>query len=136
MGNASTKKSIKIEQEKGRMGTDEIDRIVKEAEKFKAEDDAKKQRVDAKNSLENVIFQAKNQFAEKMPSLSKYCDKQLLWLEQNPEASVEEYQAKMKEVQDWISAEVQKNGGAPQGKPQSQPEPSKPNNMPDIDEID
>lgn len=134
--NASTKKSIKIEQEKGRLSTDEIDRIVKEAEKFKAEDDAKKQKVDSKNSLENVIFQAKNQFAEKIPTLSKYCDKQLLWLEQNPEASVEEYQAKMKEVQDWISAEVQKNGGAPQGKPQSQPEPSKPNNMPDIDEID
>jgi heat shock protein 1/8 len=134
--NASTKKSIKIEQEKGRLSTDEIDRIVKEAEKFKAEDDAKKQKVDAKNSLENVIFQAKNQFAEKIPSLSKYCDKQLLWLEQNPEASVEEYQTKMKEVQDWISAEVQKNGGAPQGKPQSSAEPSKPNDMPDIDEID
>lgn len=40
--NTSTKKSIKIEQEKGRLSTDEIDRIVKEAEKFKAEDDAKK----------------------------------------------------------------------------------------------
>jgi len=59
-----------------------------------------------------------------------------LWLEQNPEASVEEYQTKMKEVQDWISAEVQKNGGAPQGKPQNSAEPSKPNDMPDIDEID
>merc|ERR1719230_780616 len=133
--NASTKKSIKIEQEKGRLSTDEIDRIVKEAEKFKAEDEAKKQKVDAKNSLENVIFQAKNQFAEKIPSLSKYCDKQLLWLEQNPEASVEEYQAKMKEVQDWISTEVQKNGGSPQAKAQP-PQSSKPSNMPDIDEID
>merc|ERR1711990_1423251 len=73
---------------------------------------------------------------KKIPSLSKYCDKQLLWLEQNPEASVEEYQTKMKEVQDWISAEVQKNGGMPQGKPQNPPEPTKPSNMPDIDEID
>jgi hypothetical protein len=60
----------------------------------------------------------------------------LLWLEQNPEASVEEYQAKMKEVQDWISSEVQKNGGSPQSKTQAPPESSKPNNMPDIDEID
>jgi len=41
----------------------------------------------------------------------------------------------MKEVQDWISAEVQKNGGA-QDKNQNNPEPSKPSNMPDIDEID
>merc|ERR1712113_870516 len=134
--NASTKKSIKIEQEKGRLSTDEIDRIVKEAEKFKAEDDAKKQKVDAKNSLENAIFQSKNQFAEKIPTISKYCDKQLLWIEQNPEASVEEYQAKMKEVQDWISSEVQKNGGPTQSKTQTAPESAKPNNMPDIDEID
>merc|ERR1719352_2192000 len=63
--NASTKKSIKIEQQKGRLSSDEIDRIVKEAEKFKAEDDAKKSKVDAKNSLENVLHQAKAQFAEK-----------------------------------------------------------------------
>jgi len=84
----------------------------------------------------------KNQFAQKIPSLSKYCDKQLLWLEQNPEASVDEYQTKMKEVQDWIAAEVQKNGGMPNngmpnnGMPQNSPGASKPNNMPDIDEID
>merc|ERR1712070_973911 len=97
--------------------------VTAEDEKFKAEDEAKKQKVDSKNSLENVIFQAKNQFAEKIPTLSKYCDKQLLWLEQNPEASVEEYQAKMKEVQDWISAEVQKNGGS-QSKAQAPPDPS------------
>jgi hypothetical protein len=42
----------------------------------------------------------------------------------------------MKEVQDWISAEVQKNGGIPQNESQNSPESSKPNNMPDIDEID
>merc|ERR1719375_1400242 len=36
--NNSVKKSIKIEQQKGRLSSEEIDRIVKEAEKFKAED--------------------------------------------------------------------------------------------------
>ena len=46
--NASTKKSIRIEQQKGRLSKDEIDRIVKEAEKFKVEDEAKRARVDAK----------------------------------------------------------------------------------------
>merc|ERR1711959_852473 len=68
--NASTKKSIRIEQQKGRLSSDEIERIVKEAEKFKSEDEAKKQKVDAKNSLENILYQTKNQFAEKVPSLS------------------------------------------------------------------
>ena len=82
-----------------------------------------------------LSFKQKNQFAEKIPTLSKYCDKQLLWLEQNPEASVEEYQAKTKEVQDWISSEVQKSGGS-QSKAYPTPDPSKTGNMPDIDEID
>merc|ERR1712037_957681 len=81
--NASTKKSIKIEQEKGRLSTDEIDRIVKEAEKFKAEDDAKKQKVDAKNSLESVLYQAKTQLGEKIPEAAAYLDEQIQWLEAN-----------------------------------------------------
>merc|ERR1712062_797024 len=37
--NTSAQKSIRIEQQKGRLSAEEIDRIVKEAEKFKAEDD-------------------------------------------------------------------------------------------------
>merc|ERR1712178_456946 len=36
--NASNKKSIRIEQQKGRLSAEEIDRIVKEAEKFNNED--------------------------------------------------------------------------------------------------
>merc|ERR1712072_1581125 len=50
--NPSSRKSIRIEQQKGRLSKDEIDRIVKDAEKFKAEDEKKKERVDSKNSLE------------------------------------------------------------------------------------
>jgi len=137
--NASIKKSIKIEQQKGRLNSDEIERIVKEAEKFKAEDDAKKSKVDAKNSLENVIYQSKNQFGDKIPSIKEYCDKQLLWIEDHLNASVEEYKSKTKEIQDYIAIEVQKNGGMPKGTP-SNPSPSsktqKSNDMPDIDEID
>merc|ERR1712048_267011 len=42
--NNSVKKSIRIEQQKGRLSTEEIDRIVKDAEKFKAEDEKKKRK--------------------------------------------------------------------------------------------
>merc|ERR1719204_1112890 len=62
--NASNSKSIRIEQQKGRLSSDEIDRIVKEAEKFKAEDAAKRERVDAKNALESVLYQSINQIGE------------------------------------------------------------------------
>merc|ERR1719151_278752 len=71
--NASNSKSIRIEQQKGRLSSDEIDRIVKEAEKFKAEDQAKRERVDAKNQLESVLYQTMNQIGEKVPSVKTYC---------------------------------------------------------------
>merc|ERR1711937_756603 len=139
--NNAVKKSIKIEQQKGRLSSDEIDRIVKEAEKFKDEDESKKAKVDAKNGLENVIYQSKNQFGKKIKSVEEFCNKMVLWLEDNPDASVEEYQSKTKEVQAFIAAEIQKNGGAPGSAPNMpgappQPNPQPKNNMPDIDEID
>jgi len=133
--NASNTKSIRIEQQKGRLSSDEIDRIVKEAEKFKAEDQAKRERVDAKNQLESVLYQTINQIGEKIPSVKTYCEEVLNWLEENGEASTEELQAKMKEVQDTIQAEVAKNGGAPGGAPGAAPGGDA--DMPaDIDEID
>jgi len=133
--NASNTKSIRIEQQKGRLSSDEIDRIVKEAEKFKAEDQAKRERVDAKNQLESVLYQTINQIGEKIPSVKTYCEEVLNWLEDNQEASTEELQAKMKEVQDTIQAEVAKNGGAPGGAPGAAPGGDA--DMPaDIDEID
>jgi len=130
--NASNKKQIRIDSQKGRLSADEIERIVKEAEKFKAEDEAKRAKVDAKNQLENVLYQTKNQLGEKVPAVNDAVDKHLLWLEDNPDASAEEYQNKMKEVQD----EIQKLVGASQGAPQQESAPQQPTNMPDIDEID
>merc|ERR1712139_103942 len=63
--NNSVKKSIKIEQQKGRLSSDEIDRIVKEAEKFKAEDEAKKQKVDAKKFSRKCYFPSKKPICRK-----------------------------------------------------------------------
>merc|ERR1719376_1281909 len=130
--NASNSKSIRIEQQKGRLSSEEIDRIVKEAEKFKAEDQAKRERVDAKNQLESVLYQTINQIGEKVPSVKTYCEEVLNWLEENPDSTTEEFQAKMKEVQDTIQAEVAKSGGAAGPAP-----PTGDADMPaDIDEID
>merc|ERR1719336_1761804 len=87
--NASNTKSIRIEQQKGRLSSDEIDRIVKEAEKFKAEDEAKRERVDAKNQLESVLYQTINQIGEKIPSVKTYCEEVLNWLEDNQDSTTE-----------------------------------------------
>merc|ERR1712157_297313 len=45
---------------KGRLSQDDIERMVAEAEKYKAEDDANKNRIEAKNGLENYCYSLKS----------------------------------------------------------------------------
>merc|ERR1711937_679479 len=135
--NNSVKKSIRIEQQKGRLSAEEIDRIVKEAEKFKAEDEAKRAKIDARNQFENVLYQSKSQLGEKIPAVDEKADEYIVWLDDNPEASTEELQERMKEFQDAMQAIVQHNGGMPGGMPQGgQAPPQEEEEMPEIDEID
>lgn len=58
----STGKSnqIVITNDKGRLTKDEIEKLVKDAEKYKDEDEKVKKRVDAKNALENYCYSVKN----------------------------------------------------------------------------
>jgi endoplasmic reticulum chaperone BiP len=53
--------SITITNDKGRLTQDEIDRMVAEAEKFAEEDKATRERIEARNGLENYAFSLKNQ---------------------------------------------------------------------------
>jgi len=58
--NSQISKKITINQQKGRLSQDEIDRIVEDAEKYKAEDEEKRKQIQAKNDLENFIYQMRN----------------------------------------------------------------------------
>merc|ERR1711908_138896 len=51
---------ITITNDKGRLSKDEIEKMVEEAEKYKSEDEANKQRIEAKNGLENYAYNMKN----------------------------------------------------------------------------
>merc|ERR1719330_368622 len=108
---SGSEKSIKIEQQRGRLSKEDIDRIVSEAEKFKAEDDAKKAHVEAKNQLENLLYSSKQQFGDKIPEANEYLDGQIEWLESSGEsASTEDLQSKIQEVQTWLRTKVQAGG--------------------------
>lgn len=50
---------ITITNDKGRLSKDEIERMVQEAEKYKADDEAQKDRIAAKNALESYAFNMK-----------------------------------------------------------------------------
>ena len=57
---AGKKQKITITNEKGRLTKEDIDRMVNDAEKYKAEDDAQKKKIDARNSLEQYAYSMKN----------------------------------------------------------------------------
>merc|ERR1712000_340685 len=55
---------ITITNEKGRLSKEDIEKMVRDAEKYKAQDEANRARVESKNSLENYTYQLKNSLNE------------------------------------------------------------------------
>jgi len=55
---------ITITNDKGRLSKEEIEKMVADADKFRAQDDAIRKKVEAKNQLENYCFQMKNTLNE------------------------------------------------------------------------
>merc|ERR1719392_322296 len=111
----STGKSnqITITNEKGRLSQSEIDRMVSEAEKYKAEDEANKSKVEAKNGLENYCFTMRNTLSEeKLQDKFEAGDKEKIesavqetidWLDKNQMAEKDEFEAKQKDLEAIIN---------------------------------
>ena len=109
---------ITITNESSRLSKDDIDRMVKEAEQFKDEDDKIKHKVEAKNKLENYCYNTKSTVLgdEKMKTaldsdletVEKTVDSTLKWIEENLDGSVEQFESKQKEVEDILMPLIQK----------------------------
>lgn len=100
---------ITITNDKGRLSKEEIERMVKDAERFKDEDEKQKCRISSKNSLESYCFNIKSTIEEeklkdKIPEddKKKVLDKindTLRWLDSNQLAEKEEFDDKQKELE-------------------------------------
>ena len=121
---------IEIKNDKGRLSDEEIKRMVEEAEKYAAEDEANKLRIEAKNSLENYAYSLKNTMSEEKvadkidasdkESLTAKIDETISWIENNQNAEVEEFEARQKELEGIampIMTKLYQSGGAPGGMP-------------------
>ncbi|CAH0367694.1 unnamed protein product [Pelagomonas calceolata] len=116
---------ITIKNDKGRLSQDEIDRMVDEAERYKAEDEANRVRVEAKNSLENYCYSMKNTMSdEKLASklsdddkstVTSKIDETTSWLDANQMAEKEEYEAKQKELEAVVNPILAALGGGAGG---------------------
>ena len=111
---------ITINNDRNRLSKEEIDRMVNEAEKFKDEDNKQKEKISARNNLENYIFSVKQAIengsdkltpAEK-DAVSKECDEALKWLDNNTLADKDEFQHRLDELQKVCSPTMMKMHGA------------------------
>lgn len=106
---AGVKNKITITNDKGRLSKDEIERLVQEAERYKAEDEEVKKKVEARNALENYAYNMRNTVndekfaaklaAEEKQSIEKAVNDGLEWLEKNQLAEVDELEDKLKELE-------------------------------------
>ncbi|XP_077307376.1 heat shock 70 kDa protein-like [Lithobates pipiens] len=100
---------ITITNDKGRLSKEEIEKMVQEAERYKADDDIQRERVAAKNSLESYVFNLKStveddNIKDKMSASDKKaivdkCNEVLSWLDKNQLAEKEEYLHQQKELE-------------------------------------
>merc|ERR1711920_728955 len=133
---------ITITNDKGRLSQEEIERMVSEAEKFKAEDDANGNRIEAKNGLENYCFSLKSsidseQVKDKIDpddkkTLEEKIEETTKWLDSNQTAEKEEYEEKQKELEGIALPILQKMGGGAGGMPGGMPDMGGMGGMPDM----
>merc|ERR1712054_465183 len=94
---------------KGRLTKEEIEKMVNDAEKFKAEDELIKKKVEAKNGFENYCFQMKNTLNEEKlkdvftedekKTITDSAQEGLQWLESNGDADADAIEGKQKELE-------------------------------------
>ena len=117
---------ITITNDKGRLSKEDIEKMVNDAEAYKAEDDKQRERVGAKNNLESYCFNMKSTLEEdkvkdKIPAsdcklINDKCDDTIRWLDANQTAEKDEFDDKLKELEQIFNPIIQKlYGGAGAG---------------------
>ena len=123
------KETITITNDKGRLTKEEIEQMIADSEKYAEEDKAIKEKIDARNTFENYIYQMKNsvtdkdKLAEKLSEEDKGTIKDALtdaqdWLNANTDAEKDDFEDKLKELQticDPIISKVYQSQGGQSG---------------------
>jgi heat shock 70kDa protein 1/2/6/8 len=127
---SSKEQKITITNDSGRLSKEDVERMVKEAEQFKEQDEENAGKIQSKNELENTCFQFKNTVNdEKLKDKISDTDKQTIldkvdetmkWLDTHQEESSEEYASRKKELDDVVHPIMTKmyssdGGGMPGG---------------------
>ncbi|KAJ5220901.1 uncharacterized protein N7469_009788 [Penicillium citrinum] len=135
---------ITITNDKGRLSKEEIERMLAEAEKYKAEDEAEASRIQAKNGLESYAYSLKNTITEGKLQMSDDDKKKIedkiseiiSWLDNNQTAEKDEYESQQKELEAIANPIMQAAYGAAGGAPPQQRADGETEEKKDEEELD
>ena len=80
-----------------KMSKEDIERMIAESEKYQKEDEAQAQRIETRNMLENQIYSLKNN-PQTTDVQKKHLDEMMNWLDNNQQASKEEYEEQLQKL--------------------------------------
>jgi len=150
---------ITITNDKGRLSKEQIDEMIKKAEQFKEEDNKLREKIEAKNGLENYLYNLKNSMTKKDDSpaifeevkteLDPIIEEGLKWLEEHDKEETDVYKNKQKELENKVNPLMQKlysQSGPPPGENVqtsedgnvqfTKPEFTSPDGKPVVEEVD
>jgi len=126
---------ITITNDKGRLSAEEVEKMVRDAERFAEDDKKSKAKVEAKNGLEQYAYSLKQSITEDgvkdklsdedKKTIESSCEETIKWIESNHEASAEAFEEQKKKLEGIcmpIMSKIYAQGGGggemPEGFPQ------------------
>ncbi|XP_026501155.2 endoplasmic reticulum chaperone BiP isoform X3 [Vanessa tameamea] len=122
------REKIVITNDQNRLTPEDIERMIKDAEKFADDDKKLKERVESRNELESYAYSIKNQLQDKeklgakvsdddKSKMEEAIDAAIKWLEDNQDVDSEEYKKQKKSLEDVVQPIIAKlyqgQGGVP-----------------------
>jgi L1 cell adhesion molecule like protein len=98
-------KSLTISNDKNKFTQEEIDRLIREAEKYKEDDEKFQKQRDALNGYEGLLYAQKNNTdkdATDAEPITKKVEEELLWVSTHQQATVEEIEERQKSFMDFM----------------------------------
>ena len=133
--------AITITNDSGRLSKADIDRMVADAEKYRKEDELQRETIEARNSLENYVYNVKqaaeDSSAEKklnaadLETVKSKTQEVMAWLNRNSKAAKEEYEEKKEDLERVCSPIMAKLHGQ-----QQEQEYNSTANGPTVEEVD
>ena len=109
---------ITITNDKGRLSKEQIERMVNEAEKYKADDEMVRQKVEARNALESYAYNMRNTVNEETvksklsesdrSEIDRAVSETISWMDRNSSASKDDYESKRRELESRLSPIMRK----------------------------